>query len=92
MHLEASSSWFKRSVCPVGDVGCDGLVLGSGGLSQTLMQHRLVDEYLLWLHPVVLGTGKRLFTDGGRMTGLELADARTTTNGLVILTYDAAGD
>jgi dihydrofolate reductase len=63
------------------------LVVGSAGLAQTLMRHGLVDEYQLWLHPVVLGGGKRLFRDGGPPATLRLVDSRTTTSGLVILTY-----
>ena len=50
-------------------------------------QHDLVDEYQLWLHPVILGGGKRLFRDGGVKTDLRLIDSRTSGNGLVILTY-----
>jgi dihydrofolate reductase len=67
------------------------LVLGSGRLAQTLLAHDLVDEYQLWLHPVVLGSGKRLF-DGGDQDPirLRLADATMTRDGLVILTYQRA--
>jgi dihydrofolate reductase len=65
------------------------LVVGSAGLAQTLMRHGLVDEYQLWLHPVVLGGGKRLFRDGGPPATLRLVDSRTTASGLVILTYQA---
>ena len=53
-----------------------------------LMQHYLVDEYRLWLHPVVLGSGKRLFREGSPMTTLRLVDSRTASSGLVILTYE----
>jgi len=63
-------------------------VMGSSGLAQTLMAHRLIDEYQLWLHPVVLGRGKRLFRDGGPGVEMRLVDARTSTGGLVILTYE----
>ena len=63
------------------------LVVGSSGLAQALMRHGLVDEYQLWLHPVVLGGGKRLFRDGGPPATLRLVDSRTTGSGLVILTY-----
>jgi dihydrofolate reductase len=69
----------------------DILVVGSSGLAQTLMQHDLVDEYRLWLHPVVLGSGKRLFREGGPKTTLRLVDTKTTSSGLVILTYQLAG-
>jgi dihydrofolate reductase len=68
--------------------GKDILIVGSSGLAQTLIQHDLVDEYQLWLHPVVLGSGKRLFRDGGLAKNLKLVDSRTTASGLVILTYE----
>jgi dihydrofolate reductase len=67
------------------------VVVGSAQLAQTLLEADLVDEYQLWLHPVVLGGGKRLFRDGGPATTLRLADSRTTGGGLVILTYGRAG-
>jgi len=70
--------------------GRDILVVGSSGLMQTLVQHDLVDEYRLWLHPVVLGSGKRLFREGGPTTTLRLVDTKTTSSGLVILTYEPA--
>jgi dihydrofolate reductase len=68
--------------------GRDILVVGSSGLAQTLMQHDLVDEYRLWLHPIVLGSGKRLFREGAPATTLRLVDTKTTGSGLVILTYE----
>ena len=71
--------------------GRDILVVGSSGLVQTLMHHDLVDEYRLWLHPVVLGSGKRLFREGAPATTLRLVDTKTTSSGLVILTYEPAG-
>jgi dihydrofolate reductase len=67
------------------------LVVGSSELAQTLMRNGLVDEYQLWLHPVVLGGGKRLFRDGGPPATLRLVDSRTATSGLVILTYQTQG-
>ncbi|MFI6595058.1 dihydrofolate reductase family protein [Nonomuraea sp. NPDC050536] len=64
------------------------LVPGSSELAWTLMEHGLVDQYQLWLHPVVVGRGKRLFADGGPPLGLSLVDARITAGGLVITTYE----
>jgi dihydrofolate reductase len=61
--------------------------LGSSQLVQTLIKRDLVDEYQLWLHPVVLGAGKTLFPDSGPRRDLTLVDSTTTGNGLVILTY-----
>ena len=73
---------------------CDGgplLVIGSATLAQTLAAHHLVDEYQLWLHPVVLGSGKRLFDDrDSNLVDLRLVDSTTTGSGLVLLTYQPA--
>ena len=72
--------------------GKDLQVIGSGDLVQTLMQHDLVDEYRLMVHPVVLGSGKRLFRDGSATTPLRLVDTKTTGTGTLILTYQPAGN
>jgi dihydrofolate reductase len=72
------------------DAGYDIVVVGSAGLAQTLMHHDLVDRYQLWVHPIVLGPGKRLFRDTGPTKELRLVDSKTTTNGLVILNYEAS--
>jgi len=66
------------------------LLMGSSALAQSLIAHGLVDEYRLWVHPVVLGGGKKLFRDGGPAISLRLADSTTTGGGLVILTYQPA--
>ena len=70
--------------------GKDLVVLGSGGLVQSLMRRNLVDEYVLLIHPLVLGSGRRLFTDGGAVAALRLVDTKTTTTGVVIATYHPA--
>jgi dihydrofolate reductase len=57
--------------------GKDLLVMGSGELIQTLMRHDQIDEYLLLIHPLVLGTGRRLFTDGVATATLRLVDSRS---------------
>jgi dihydrofolate reductase len=62
-------------------------VLGSGELLHSLLAHDLVDEYTLLVHPVVVGSGRRLFTDKGTYAALELVDSLTTTTGVVIATY-----
>ncbi len=69
--------------------GKDIVVLGSGALLQSLMRRDLVDQYVLQIHPLVLGSGSRLFTDGLFAT-LRLVDTRTTTTGVVIVTYEPA--
>jgi len=68
----------------------DLLIMGSGVLVQSLMQRNLIDEYVLLIHPLVLGTGRRLFADGSPATALQLVDIKTTTSGVVIATYRAA--
>lgn len=64
---------------------------GSGVLAQSLLAHDLVDEVNLLLYPVCLGSGRRLFPDGGRPTAFELTDARTTGSGVAIHTYRLDG-
>jgi dihydrofolate reductase len=68
----------------------DLCVLGSLKLVQSLMRVGLVDECLLMIHPLVLGTGFRLFPDGGAFAKLQLVDATTTTKGVLIATYRPA--
>ena len=67
--------------------GKDLVVLGSGELLRSLMQHRLVDEYVLLIHPLVLGSGRRLFPDAGAFEKLTLVSAIPTTTGVAIATY-----
>ena len=70
--------------------GKDLVVLGSGELVQSLMRRNLVHEYVLLIHPLVLGSGRRLFLDGGAFAALRLVDAKTTTTGVLIATYQPA--
>jgi dihydrofolate reductase len=70
--------------------GKDLVILGSGELAQSLMRRNLIDEYLLTIHPLVLGSGRRLFPDGGAFAALRLVDTKTTTTGVVIATYQPA--
>ncbi len=67
--------------------GKDLVILGSGELIQSLMRHNLIDEYRLLIHPLVLGSGRRLFPNGGAFAALRLVDTQTTTTGVVIATY-----
>ena len=67
-------------------------VHGSGQLIQTLIKHDLVDRYRLWLFPLMLGTGKRLFANGTIPAGLRLVDSKTSTTGVIMATYERAGD
>ena len=67
-------------------------VHGSGNLIQTLLRHNLVDQYRLWVFPLVIGSGKRLFSDGTIPSGLKLVDSTVSTTGVVIGTYEPAGE
>jgi dihydrofolate reductase len=67
-------------------------VHGSANLIQTLMRDNLVDEYRLWVFPVVIGSGKRLFADGTIPAGLKLVNSTVSTTGVVIGTYEPAGE
>jgi len=67
-------------------------VLGSGNLIQTLMRRNLADQYRLWVFPLVIGSGKRLFSDGTIPSALKLLDSKVSTTGVVIGTYEPAGE
>jgi dihydrofolate reductase len=64
--------------------------MGSGVLTQTLMRHDLIDKYLVLIHPLVLGSGRRLFRDDGAQASLRLIDSRASTTGVLIATYQPA--
>jgi len=67
--------------------GQDILISGSGKLIHTLMQHNLIDEYRLMVHPIIVGGGQRLFESGSDMAVLKLIDAKTFSSGIVLLQY-----
>jgi dihydrofolate reductase len=77
--VEAVSELKKKSDVDIG-------VLGSGELIRSLMPHGLIDEYLLVIHPLILGSGRRLFPDGV-FAKLELVQSVPTTKGVLIVTY-----
>ena len=66
-------------------------VHGSGQLAQTLIDADLVDEYLLYIHPVHLGSGKKLFREGAPARSLKLVDSKTTGAGVIIARYQPDG-
>jgi dihydrofolate reductase len=67
-------------------------VHGSSDLIQTLLRADLVDEFRLMIFPLVLGSGKRLFADGAIPAGLKVVDSKTSSTGVVIATYERAGE
>ncbi len=73
---------------PGGNIG----VSGSPTLVQSLLQAGLLDQLVLMIHPVVVGKGKRLFTDGNALKRLKLIDSKTSSTGVVILTYQPDRD
>jgi dihydrofolate reductase len=72
--------------------GKDVVVLGSGELLQSLMRASLVDEYVLLIHPLVLGSGQKLFRDGTPVMPMKLVDTKSTTTGVVIATFAPDGN
>ena len=84
LHGDAADAVAQLKEEPGEDLG----VLGSGQLVRSLMERGLVDEFVLMIHPLVLGTGRRLFADGGAFAELRLTDSTTTTTGVVIATYE----
>jgi dihydrofolate reductase len=67
-------------------------VHGSAGLIQTLLRHDLIDEYRLWIFPVVVGPGKRFFGDGVVPGALKLLSSWVSSTGVAVNTYERAGD
>ena len=67
-------------------------VHGSANLIQTLLRHNLVDEFRLWVFPLVIGSGKRLFADGTVPGGLRLVDSKVSSTGVVMGTWQPAGE
>ncbi|MEP7284796.1 MAG: dihydrofolate reductase family protein, partial [Chloroflexota bacterium] len=70
--------------------GGDLVIMGSGNLIQTLMKHNLIDRYVLLIHPLVLGSGHKLFADDGTFATLQLVSAKPTPKGVIVATYEPA--
>jgi dihydrofolate reductase len=83
---DAADAVAKLKVQSGDDVG----VLGSGELVRSLMQRNLVDQFVLMIHPLVLGSGRRLFDESDEFLALRLVDNVTTTTGVLIATYQTA--
>jgi dihydrofolate reductase len=67
----------------------DLVIMGSGQPIRSLLPHGLIDEYLLLIHPIVLGSGQRLFESDHNFMGLRLVESTPTTTGVLIATYAA---
>ena len=85
LDADATDAVAKLKKQPIGTL----TIFGSGELIKSLMQADLIDEYLLMIHPLVLGTGRRMFPDGVHAS-LRLTDSMTTSTGVVIATYEPA--
>ena len=72
--------------------GLDLQIIGSGNLIQTLQAASLIDEYNVWTYPVVLGRGKRLFSENAKPSALRLVRSQTSSTGVVMSTYVPVGD
>ena len=66
------------------------VIYGSASVVQALMELGLIDEYQVLVHPIVLGSGKRLFRDGSNTTTLRLVEAKPFSSGVVLLSYQPA--
>jgi dihydrofolate reductase len=75
-----------------GQDGPEIQVHGSPGLIQTLLEHDLIDEYRMWIFPVVIGAGKRFYGEGAIPAGLKLVNSTVSSTGVTINTYERAGD
>jgi dihydrofolate reductase len=71
--------------------GPDLWVYGSGNLIQTLLKHHLIDRMHLWIYPITLGSGKRLFAQGAQAEKFKLTDSKISTSGVIIATYESVG-
>jgi dihydrofolate reductase len=67
--------------------GYDLWVHGSSNLIQTLLHHKLIDEYRLWIFPLTLGNGKRLFGQGTIPSGLKLMEGKISSTGVILVIY-----
>jgi dihydrofolate reductase len=95
-------SW-NNSVCITGDVvpqikklkeadAPDMWVWGSGNLIQTLLKNNLIDRMHLWIYPMTIGTGKKLFAEGTQAENFKLVDSKISTTGVIIATYEPMGE
>lgn len=101
-HKSFKPSW-HNSFCITGDVakkikklkeedGPDLWVYGSGNLIQTLLKNHLIDRMHLWIYPITIGKGKKLFAEGTQPENFKLIDSKVSDRtGLIFATYEPAG-
>ncbi len=100
-HQSFDPSW-HNSTCITGDVvnqleklkqedGPDLWVWGSGNLIQTLLKHHLIDRMDLWIYPITLGSGKRLFADGTQPGQWNMTNSYVSKTGVIMASYEPAG-
>ncbi len=101
-HKDFKPTW-NNSFVVTGDVvaeikklkeedGPDLWVWGSGNLIQTLLKNNLVDRMHLWIHPITIGSGKRLFAEGTQPENFKLIDSKIGATGIIFATYEPAGE
>ncbi len=99
---ESFTPLWNNSVCITGDVvsqlkklkeedGPDLVVWGSGNFVQTLLEHGLIDQMHLFIHPITIGTGKKLFAEGTQPQNFKLVDSKIGKTGIIFATYEPAG-
>ncbi len=99
---EAFAPLWNNSSCITGDVvkqiqklkqedSPDLWVYGSGNLIQTLLRHSLIDRMHLWIHPITIGQGKKLFAEGTQPEKFKLVDSKISTTGVIFATYENIG-
>jgi dihydrofolate reductase len=71
--------------------GKDLVIMGSGELFGELQRRDMIDEMTLCIHPLVLGSGRRLFTDGGSFSKFQLVRSEPTTTGVIVAIYRLTG-
>ncbi len=100
-HKSFEPSW-NNSVCITGDVvaqieklkkesGPDLWIWGSGNLIQTLLKQHLIDRMELWIYPLTIGSGKKLFADGTQPEKFNLVESKISKTGVILATYEPAG-
>ncbi len=97
-HTPFEPAW-NNSICVSGNVvaqiqklkeedGPDLWVWGSGNLIQTLLAHHLIDRMELWIYPLTIGSGKKLFAEGTQTQKFKLTESKISSTGVILATYE----